>query len=587
MDGRFAAWSGMVTLLLAGWCAVAEAYAPSPLRAGAVLHRPSALARSAGASRMTAGTFEELGVRAELVEALRALGLNAPNKLQSQALPVLNGGGDLVLGAQTGSGKTLTYLLPLLQRLKDEEDFAGAAFVQRPSRPRALVIVPTRELGEQVTSVAKSVCHYIKLRSVCVSGGVPHGKQAKLLAGALDVLVATPGRLLAHADAGNLAFSATSIFVVDEVDTIFEAGFGDDMRKLLRLIAFHRGDAPVQHVAVGATHPNAAKKLYAEAFPAARELMVDVHTVPRSLAQRFVPVGSQPTDKCEALIDALGPPGENGDLGGCRTLVFCNSKDSARFVDHYLTEARYKTSNYHGGILPEARSKNFKEFKEGKTDILVCSDLAARGLDGLDISHVVQFDFARSVVDYLHRSGRTARAGKRGRVTSLVTKYDTALAKEVQGTGNLQVTSHTIKPAGEKPTPSTTGRPAAAAAAAAAKEFRPSAAERAGAPRERRAERAAGRAADPAPPRGTVTIKRGTRGSARFESKKTLQSPRRGATPRPVEVATGGDANQRASRVAAPTAKSAGRRGAPAERSAAPAGRSAAPFGRGGGDRRR
>lgn len=309
-------------------------------------------ARAHGACRATmstAASFDELGVRSEIVEALRVQGITTPNKLQAQAIPALSGGGDLVLGAQTGSGKTLTYLIPLLQRLKDEEDCAEEPLAVRPSRPRALVLVPTRELGEQVKGVAKSICHYVKLRSAGISGGVPLGKQAKALAVPLDLLVATPGRLLAHAEAGNIGFSATSMLVVDEVDTIFEAGFADDLRKLLRLIATHRAGKAVQHVAVGATHPAAAKKLYAEAFPAARELMVDVHVVPMQLSQRFVPVGSQSMDKCEKLIEVLGPARSDGGLGGVRTLIFCNSKDSARFVDHYLTERRQAAQGHHPG----------------------------------------------------------------------------------------------------------------------------------------------------------------------------------------------------------------------------------------------
>lgn len=327
------------SILILAAC-VAAAGVRAHARAPAGVPRPRALSSACRASMSTPPTFEELGVRAEIVEALRAQGITSPNKLQARALPALRGGGDVILGAQTGSGKTLTYLVPLLQSLKDEEDCATDPLVVRPSRPRALVLVPTRELGEQVKGVAKSICHFLKLRSTGISGGSPLGKQAKLLDAPLDLLVATPGRLLAHAEAGNVGFSATSALVVDEVDTIFEAGFADDLRKLLRLIAAHRAGRPVRHVVVGATHPAAAKRLYAEAFPSARELMVDVHTMPTQLSQRFVPVSSQSMDKCEKLIEVLGPPREDGGLGGVRTLIFCNSKDSARFVDHYLTERR-------------------------------------------------------------------------------------------------------------------------------------------------------------------------------------------------------------------------------------------------------
>lgn len=283
-------------------------------------------------------TFAELGVRNEICEALEAAGVASPNRVQQRTLPILAGGANVVLGAQTGSGKTLAYLIPLMQRLKDEEEAVGG-LRSRPNRPRALVIVPTRELCEQVKNVAKQITHYLKLRSMSISGGVPIGRQAKLLASPLDLVVATPGRLLQHAERGDVAFSMTQGIVMDEVDTLFEAGFGEDLRKLLGLIRQHRGERPVQYVAVGATHPKAAKDLYAEVCPDLREVMVDVHSVPVTLRQNFVRVGSLPMDKCETLRDVLGPPGGKGHAP--RTLIFCNTKDSARFVDHYLQEHRF------------------------------------------------------------------------------------------------------------------------------------------------------------------------------------------------------------------------------------------------------
>lgn len=229
--------------------------------------------------------------------------------------------------------------------------------------------------------------------------------------------------------------------VLDEVDTMFDAGFGADLDAMLKITtrdlsadsgAEARTSNAVQHLAVGATHPQSALALYDRWLRGVRRLFIDgSHSLPETLQQHFV-VCNGPTAKVTALRDLLGVADENGRPSLGRVVLFCNSQQSARFLDHELTEAGYTAANYHGAIPANERSANFSRFVDGEAHVLVTTDLAARGLDELNVHHVVQFDFAKSAADYVHRCGRTARAGRRGTVTSLVTKSDTELVRAIR-----------------------------------------------------------------------------------------------------------------------------------------------------------
>jgi len=405
----------------------------------------------AASPRCAAETFEELGVRAEICEALAADGITAPNALQSRAIPTLAGRADVLVGAQTGSGKTLAYLVPVMQTLKCDEERSGSR--ARPKRPRALVLLPTRELAYQVRDVAKSIAHRLKLSVGLVHGGTLEAPQRRALEAPTDVLVATPGRLLQHLDRGAVYLGDVRHVVVDEVDTMFAAGFGAELDRVLAIttrdlaadeaVAARRvagggdGDAAaaaprVQHVAVGATHPAAAAELYERHLSEAKRLYVEgTHSLPKSLRQEFLPCAG-PDAKVTTLLQLLGAADEGGKPSLGRVVLFCNSQDSARFVDHTLTEEGYGTANYHGAIPARTRADEFEKFVAGDAHVLVATDLAARGLDRLGVAHVVQFDFAKSAEEYLHRAGRTARAGASGTIHSLVTKGDQPLVHAIQ-----------------------------------------------------------------------------------------------------------------------------------------------------------
>ena len=388
-------------------------------------------------------TFESLNVRAATIEALAATGVERPNALQTRVIPEIHQRGDMIIGAQTGSGKTLTYLIPTMDAIKADED-AGAARA-RPRRPRAIVLVPTRELALQVHGVAKAMSHHVKLSVACVHGGVPENPQLKRLRDyPVDVLVATPGRLTKLMEAGGLYLGDVRHVVLDEVDTMFDAGFGPELDAVLKITtrdlaadvrasSGNLGTGSVQHLAVGATHPESARALYGKWLGEARSIMVEgSHALPPQLRQNFLTCNG-PDAKMAALRDLLGPADEEGRPRLVRRLVlFCCSQASARFVDHTLVEEGFTTANYHGAIPANERASNFASFVNGEAHVLVTTDLAARGLDQLDVEHVVQFDFAKSAADYVHRCGRTARAGRSGTVTNLVTKHDMGLVRTIR-----------------------------------------------------------------------------------------------------------------------------------------------------------
>ncbi|GAB0490927.1 hypothetical protein MMPV_002168 [Pyropia vietnamensis] len=424
-----------------------------------------------------AAGFGALGVSPVMTATLAAAGITRPTAVQSRGIPAIAGGVHVVLGAATGSGKTLAYLVPIVEALKAEETLsaeaavaaaaaevagaagglsAGAAGAMRaPRRPRALVLAPTRELAEQVLAVAKSLAHGVKFRVVGAIGGGGNTlrRQTEAIARSpVDVLVATTGRLLQMAESRAVDLRFVRHVVVDEVDTLLDAGFEPDLRRVWT--AVHRGrpsrveaaalvgsgegaanpryalpPAP-QLIAVGATHPRAVEALYEDLFPGARRVEADLHRPPPGLTQRFIPVAAG--GKVAELTALLGEASTEGLLRGGRIMIFTNTVDSCRWVDHFLVERGYTTSCVHGSMPPPRRDEAYDAFRAGRTQLLIATDVAARGLDNLAVDHVILFDFPSSAVEYLHRAGRTARAGARGRVTSLVTRHDGRLAAAIE-----------------------------------------------------------------------------------------------------------------------------------------------------------
>lgn len=376
------------------------------------------------------GSFAELGLSEEVMGAVKEMGIEVPTEIQCIGVPAVLEGKNVVLGSHTGSGKTLAYMLPLVQLLRRDEELYGR--LMRPRRPRAVVLCPTRELSEQVFRVAKSISHHARFRTTMVSGGGRLRPQEDSLNNPIDMVVGTPGRVLQHIEEGNIVYGDIKYLVLDEADTMFDRGFGPDIRKFLAPLK-NRASKPdgqeFQTVLVTATMTKAVQMLIDEEFQGILHLRTStLHRKVASARHDFIKLsGSE--NKLESLLQVLEPSLAKGN----RVMVFCNTLNSSRAVDHFLSENQISTVNYHGEVPAEQRVENLKKFKsnEGDCPTLVCTDLAARGLD-LDVDHVIMFDFPLNSIDYLHRTGRTARMGAKGKVTSLVAKKDQLLATRIE-----------------------------------------------------------------------------------------------------------------------------------------------------------
>ncbi|XP_073315507.1 DEAD-box ATP-dependent RNA helicase 39 [Primulina huaijiensis] len=375
-------------------------------------------------------SFEELGLTEEAMGALGEMGISLPTEIQCIGIPAVLKGKSVVLGSHTGSGKTLAYLLPLIQLMRRDEALHG--MLMKPRRPRAVVLCPTRELCEQVFRVTKSISHHARFRSTMISGGGRLRPQEDSLNSPIDMIVGTPGRVLQHIEEGNMVYGDIRYLVLDEADTMFDRGFGPDIRKFIGPLKSRASKADgleFQTVLVTATMTKAVQSLVDEEFQGITHLRTStLHKKIASARHDFIKIsGSE--NKLEALLQILEPSLAKGN----RVMVFCNTLNSSRAVDHYLNENQISTVNYHGEVPAEQRVENLRRFKsnDGDCPTLVCTDLAARGLD-LDVDHVIMFDFPLNSIDYLHRTGRTARMGAKGKVTSLVAKKDVMLATHIE-----------------------------------------------------------------------------------------------------------------------------------------------------------
>ena len=342
-------------------------------------------------------SFAELGLIEPLVRAVASEGYEKPTPIQEKAIPPVLAGRDLLGLAQTGTGKTAAFALPILQRLHQK------GYRPHGDRPiRVLVLTPTRELATQIGDSFAAYGKHLGFKHTVIFGGVGQQPQERALRSGLDVLVATPGRLLDLASQRLIHLQHLDIFVLDEADRMLDMGFIHDVRRVIALLPRQR-----QTLFFSATMPPEAQKL-------ADQLLTDPETVavaPRSatadrIEQRlyFVEKG----DKRALLVDVLRDPQLT------RVLVFTRTKHGANRVAEHLHRSRIKAEAIHGNKSQGARERALAHFKSGETRVLVATDIAARGIDIDDISHVVNFDLPNVPETYVHRIGRTARAGATG-----------------------------------------------------------------------------------------------------------------------------------------------------------------------------
>jgi len=366
-------------------------------------------------------SFESLGLRAELIRAVSEKGYSIPTPIQQQAIPPVLEGRDLMGGAQTGTGKTAGFTLPLLQRLMASNKSPASGTPPNNRRTiRALVLTPTRELAAQVN---ESVCiygKYLPLTSAVIFGGVKINPQIKKLRSGIDILVATPGRLLDHVSQHTVDLSKVDILVLDEADRMLDMGFIRDIRKILALLPKQK-----QTLLFSATFSNEIKRL-------ANDLLNSpalIEVAQRNTASECVTQVVHPVDKNRKreLLSLL-----IGSKNWQQVLVFSRTKHGANRLALQLTADGIVAAAIHGDKSQGARTRALAEFKSGKTRVLVATDIAARGLDINQLPHVVNFELPNVPEDYVHRIGRTGRAGNEGEAISLVCVDELKLLKDIE-----------------------------------------------------------------------------------------------------------------------------------------------------------
>lgn len=355
--------------------------------------------------------FAALGLSPALVHAASALGFTAPTPIQAEAIPAVLQGRDLLGCAQTGSGKTAAFGLPLLQQLLPQAQMAASG--HGPRRLRALVVVPTRELAAQVGEVLRELAGHLPGQALKVAvafGGVSINPQMMALRGGADVMVATPGRLLDLVDHNALSLAQVDTLVLDEADRLLDLGFADELQRVLALLPARR-----QNLLFSATFPAGVATL-AEGL--LREpLRIDVPQAPETapdIAQRAIAV--EAARRTQLLKQLL-----KNEAGWSRVLVFVATQYAAEHVAEKLYKAGIYASPFHGGLSQGTRRQVLQEFKDERWQVVVTTDLAARGIDIAGLPAVVNYDLPRAAADYVHRIGRTGRAGASGTAVSFVT----------------------------------------------------------------------------------------------------------------------------------------------------------------------
>ena len=352
-------------------------------------------------------SFSHLGLSDKVLAAVAATGYTTPTPIQEQAIPHVLARRDVLGIAQTGTGKTAAFVFPMLTMLEK-----GRA---RARMPRTLILEPTRELAAQVKESFDKYGAGQKLNVALLIGGVSFGDQDVKLTRGVDVLIATPGRLLDHTERGGLLLTGVELLVIDEADRMLDMGFIPDIERICKLVPFTR-----QTLFFTATMPPEIRRI-TEAFLHNPE-KVEVSrpaTTAEGVAQFQVPVGREPHDKRETLRHLLR---DAKDLQNA--IIFCNRKREVALLYKSLQKHGFSVGALHGDMDQSARTAALDQFRKGEIPLLVASDVAARGLDIPATSHVFNFDVPHHADDYVHRIGRTGRAGRAGTAISLVTPLD-------------------------------------------------------------------------------------------------------------------------------------------------------------------
>ena len=397
-------------------------------------------------------SFSELGLDPLILKSVSSAGYENATPVQLQAIPAALSGGDLLVSSNTGSGKTAAFLLPSIQRLLTESTGKGMG-------PRVLVLTPTRELALQVEKAAMTYGKDMRrFRTACLVGGSPYGLQLKRLSQPVDVVVATPGRLIDHLERGKIDFSRLEVLVLDEADRMLDMGFIDDIKAIASRCPKER-----QTLLFSATLDGVVGNLARELTRDAQRIEIAAVPMQESkIEQRLLFADNM--DHKNRLLDAL--------LRGVemtQALVFASTKRSTEEISDLLAESGFASDALHGDMQQGQRNRALQRLREGRTKVLVATDVAARGIDVAGISHVINFDLPRQAEDYVHRIGRTGRAGRTGIAVSFAGMREGGLVKNIERYTGNRIEVHTLpgleptqKPSAGRPPagrPSSSGRP--------------------------------------------------------------------------------------------------------------------------------
>jgi superfamily II DNA/RNA helicase len=364
-------------------------------------------------------SFESLNLDTAILRAIEESGYTTPTAIQSQAIPVVTAGHDLMASAQTGTGKTAAFMLPALNLLATPHELKSRG-------PRILVLVPTRELATQVNEAARKYGKFIRARTVSIVGGMPYPLQNKLLSQPLDILVATPGRLLDHMERGRIDLSRLQMLVLDEADRMLDMGFLPDVERICEQLSSER-----QTLLFSATLDGDIARVAKQILKNPKTIQVATQKEKHANIEQRLHYVDDMTHKNKLLEHLLIAPEVN------QVIIFTSTKRHCDVLAEDLYAAGHKTAALHGDMTQGARNRTLTKLRQGDVKVLVATDVAARGIDVNGITHVINYDLPKFAEDYVHRIGRTGRAGKTGIAISFASNMDRHILRKIeQFTGN-------------------------------------------------------------------------------------------------------------------------------------------------------
>ena len=367
-------------------------------------------------------SFVSFNLHPQIAAGVKALGYSTPTPIQRQSIPPVLDGHDVMGLAQTGTGKTAAFVLPILERL-----------IKGPrGRIRALIIAPTRELAEQINTAIADLGRQTRLHSISIYGGVAMNPQIQKLRAGVDIVVACPGRLLDHIQQGTINLSTLEVLVLDEADRMFDMGFLPDIRKIIKHVPAKR-----QTLLFAATMPDDIRRLAHDVLRAPVTVQVNATVPVSTVAHALYPVDQHL--KSALLLELL----RHTDTES--VLVFTRTKHRARRVGEQLEKAGYRATSLQGNLSQSRRQAALDGFRDGSYQVLVATDIAARGIDVSRISHVINFDMPDTIDAYTHRIGRTGRAEKTGDAFTFITREDGAMVRSIERVLGEELECRTLK----------------------------------------------------------------------------------------------------------------------------------------------